>query len=86
MKKSPDERKMNALAKKKEGIALPIADITQNLPPDYSLFLKDLKTRIRNERIKFVLSANSALVMLYWDIGYRILKRQDEEGWGGGSG
>lgn len=82
MKKSPDERKMNALAKKKEGIALPIADITQNLPPDYSLFLKDLKTRIRNERIKFVLSANSALVMLYWDIGYRILKKQDEEGWG----
>jgi len=82
MKKVKDERKTNALAKKKEGIALPIADITQILPDEYSLFLQDLKTRIRNERIKSVLSANSALVMLYWDIGRAILKKQDDEGWG----
>lgn len=82
MKKSTDERKMNALAKKKDGIALPIADISQSLPDDYSLFLKDLKTRIRNERIKSVLSANAALVMLYWDIGRAILEKQKDEGWG----
>lgn len=65
MKLSPDERKMNALAKKKEGIALPVADITQKLPDDYSLFLQNLKTRIRNERIKSVLSANASLMILY---------------------
>lgn len=82
MKKSPDERKMNALAKKKEGIALPVADITQKMPHDYSLFLQDLKNRIRNERIKSVLSANAALVMLYWDIGHAIIKKQDDAGWG----
>lgn len=82
MKNSPDVRKMNALAKKKDGIALPIADVSQSLPDDYSLFLTELKTCIRNERIKSVLSANAALVMLYWDIGRAILKKQDDEGWG----
>jgi len=75
MKLSPDERKMNALVKKKEGIAFPVADITQKQPDDYSLFLQDLKTRIRNERIKTVLAANAAVVMLYWDIGNAILKK-----------
>ncbi len=73
---------MNALAKKKEGIAVPVADTTQVMPEDYALFLQDLKTRIRKERIKTVLSANAALVMLYWDIGNAILKKQQDEGWG----
>lgn len=82
MTKSPDERKMNALAKKKEGISLPVAEITQKMPDDYSKFLQDVKIRIRKERIKTVLSANTALVMLYWDIGREILKKQDDEGWG----
>ena len=82
MKKSSDARKMNALAKKKEDISLPVADITQKLPDGYALFLQDIKTRIRNERIKTLISANSAMVMLYWDIGRAILKKQDDEGWG----
>jgi predicted nuclease of restriction endonuclease-like (RecB) superfamily len=82
MKSSADERKMNALAKKKEGIALPVADITQQLPDDYALFLQDIKTRIRNERLKSVLSANAAMVMLYWEIGKAILSKQKAEGWG----
>lgn len=82
MKKLPDEHKMNALAKKKEGIALPIVDTTQIMPDDYSLFLQNLKNRIKNERLKSILSANAALVMLYWDIGNSILVKQHEEGWG----
>lgn len=73
---------MNVLAKKKEGIELPVPDITQKLPEDYFQFLLDLKTRIRNEKIKTVLSANVVMVMLYWDIGQEILKKQDNEGWG----
>lgn len=82
MKKVTDERKMNALAEKKEGIALPVADTAQVMPEDYSLFIQDIKIRIRNERIKTVLSANAALVMLYRDIGKAILKKQQDEGWG----
>jgi predicted nuclease of restriction endonuclease-like (RecB) superfamily len=82
MKKPPDERKLNTLAKRKKGIELPIADYTQTMPDDYSDFLQDLKVRIRTERSKSVLSANAALVMLYWDIGRAILEKQKDEGWG----
>jgi predicted nuclease of restriction endonuclease-like (RecB) superfamily len=79
---SSEERKLNSLAKPKEGIELPVADTTQKMPDDYLLFLQDLKTRIQKERIKTVLSANSALVMLYWDIGRAILEKQEHSGWG----
>lgn len=82
MKKANDGRKMNSLSKKKEGIALPIPDITLKLPDDYSQFLQDLKNRIKTERIKSLLSANAALVMLYWDIGRAILEKQNNAGWG----
>ena len=44
--------------------------------------LTSLKKRIQQERIKTVLSANCAMVMLYWDIGTSILERQQTEGWG----
>ncbi|MBN2877658.1 MAG: DUF1016 family protein, partial [Bacilli bacterium] len=82
MKKSPGERSFNALARKKEGVALPVADPMYKLPDDYSQFMIDLKERIKKERIKSVLSANTALVLMYWDIGHAILKKQKEEGWG----
>lgn len=41
-----------------------------------------MKERITGERIKAVLSANSAMVLMYWDIGQAILERQQKEGWG----
>jgi predicted nuclease of restriction endonuclease-like (RecB) superfamily len=44
--------------------------------------LVDIKKRIVHERIKTVLSANAAMVLLYWDIGLCILERQHQEGWG----
>lgn len=51
-------------------------------PTSYIAVLADLKTRIAQERLRVVLSANAALVLLYWDIGQIILHRQKEEGWG----
>ena len=44
--------------------------------------LGDIKRRIQRERIRAVMAANSAMVMLYWDIGRLILNRQRREGWG----
>lgn len=82
MKKPLEERKLNALAKRKEGIEIPIPDVTLKLPDDYSQFLQDLKARIKNERIKTVLSANASMVMLYWEIGRAILEKQNNAGWG----
>ena len=49
---------------------------------NYSLFLSELKTRIRTAQIKAALAVNSELVLLYWQIGREILKRQQDQGWG----
>ncbi|MDY6906450.1 MAG: PDDEXK nuclease domain-containing protein [Thermodesulfobacteriota bacterium] len=76
------ERKTNALAKNKDGITLPVAETATRMPDDYGRFITDLKTRIRQERIKTVLAANASMVLLYWDIGSAILAKQTSEGWG----
>jgi hypothetical protein len=41
-----------------------------------------IKQRIQQERLRVVMAANSAMVLLYWDIGRTILDRQEREGWG----
>ena len=52
------------------------------LPSGYAEILRNLKQRIQQERLRTVMAANSAMVLLYWDIGRTILERQDREGWG----
>ena len=52
------------------------------LPSDYAEALGAIKRRVREERLRVVLSANSAMVLLYWDIGRTILDRQERAGWG----
>ena len=51
-------------------------------PDDYELFLNKLKQRIDSARVRAVLAVNKELVLLYWQIGRDILKRQQAEGWG----
>ncbi|MBU0992108.1 MAG: DUF1016 family protein [Proteobacteria bacterium] len=48
----------------------------------YSLFLKQVKERIRFAQIKANLSVNHELIMLYWDIGRLVSEKQSKEGWG----
>ncbi len=48
----------------------------------YDEFLHDLKERIRNSQVRAALAVNRELVLLYWQIGCEILKRQQEQGWG----
>jgi predicted nuclease of restriction endonuclease-like (RecB) superfamily len=52
------------------------------LPKDYAPALATIKSRIHKERLRVMLSANSAMVLLYWDIGRTILERQASVGWG----
>ena len=52
------------------------------LPASYPAMLKDIKSRIRDARIKAALSVNRELIELYWHIGRSILERQRKEGWG----
>jgi len=48
----------------------------------YLQTLETLKSKIKSAQIKAVLSVNAQLVILYWEIGETILKRQQTEGWG----
>ncbi len=50
------------------------------LPADYAAMLDGLKERIRNERLRVTITANSAMILLYWDIGRAILERQKQQG------
>ncbi len=67
---------------KNEGVIMPVPVASGELPEEYISFLKKIKEQIRSERLKTVLAANSALVMMYWDIGYSILQKQKDQGWG----
>ena len=49
---------------------------------DYPLLLEDLKARIRAAQVKAALAVNRELVLLYWELGQRILESQQREGWG----
>jgi predicted nuclease of restriction endonuclease-like (RecB) superfamily len=66
----------------KPGVIMPVPSTLLDMPQGYAVFFSDLKVRITRERIKAVLSANSAMVLMYWDIGQAILERQQKEGWG----
>jgi predicted nuclease of restriction endonuclease-like (RecB) superfamily len=59
-----------------------MASSSETLPQNYAEVLASIKSRIQEERLRVVLSANVAMVLLYWDIGQMILARQARSGWG----
>jgi predicted nuclease of restriction endonuclease-like (RecB) superfamily len=52
------------------------------LPASYPELLQDLKSRIRDARLRASFAVSRELVLLYWSIGREILDRQRAEGWG----
>ena len=55
--------------RRRESASFP-APVGKNVvPTDYQAVLERLKERIRAERLRVTMSANSAMVLLYWDIG-----------------
>ncbi|MBZ0272163.1 PDDEXK nuclease domain-containing protein [bacterium] len=70
------------MGRARDEAAFPVAPPRSELPRDYAETLGELKRRIANERLRAVLSANSAMVNLYWDIGRVILERQARAAWG----
>jgi predicted nuclease of restriction endonuclease-like (RecB) superfamily len=80
MNKSNERNRRNLKSRKDVIMPVPVAE--NQMPDSYSVFFRDLKKRIQQGRLKIVLSANSALVMMYWDIGNSILQKQNNEGWG----
>lgn len=62
--------------------SFPVPPGREELPDSYAAVLGEIKKRIRAERLRIVMTANAAMVLLYWDIGKAILERQQREGWG----
>lgn len=78
--KSADQRKSRGVAKPK--VIMPVPSSLSEMPEGYAEFLSGLKERITQERIKALMSANAAVVLMYWDLGSSVLERQQSEGWG----
>jgi predicted nuclease of restriction endonuclease-like (RecB) superfamily len=51
-------------------------------PEGYEEFLRGLKQRIRQARLKAMLAVNRELILFYWSLGRDILERQSLAGWG----
>ena len=60
----------------------PAAPGIVEMPAGYADWLTDIKTRIRRERLRVVLASNSAMLLLYWDIGQSIIAKQAAQGYG----
>jgi predicted nuclease of restriction endonuclease-like (RecB) superfamily len=65
-----------------EEVMFPATSSKVELPAGYSDWLADLKHRIQSERLRIIVASNSAMILLYWDIGQRILEKQETQGWG----
>jgi hypothetical protein len=52
--------------------------------PNYSRWLSDLKTKVRNARLKAAVTVNSELLSFYWELGADIVQKQAQSNWGDG--
>lgn len=64
------------------GVLMPVPASTLELPADYAVFLSTVKRRISQDRLKAQLSANAIQMVMYWDLGSEILRKQQDAGWG----
>jgi len=51
-------------------------------PDTYLDFLHQIKQHIEQSRLKAIMSVNTQMIELYWEIGSFILKEQKKQGWG----
>ena len=51
-------------------------------PAGYAELLAAIKRRVRTAQVRAAVAVNRELILLYWQIGRDILRRQQEEGWG----
>ena len=70
------------LGRSKKKVGAPVPPPKSMLPSDYGDFFQAVKKHIAGERLKALSTANSALILLYWDLGQLILAKQDAEQWG----
>ncbi|WP_347394771.1 DUF1016 N-terminal domain-containing protein, partial [Parabacteroides leei] len=49
---------------------------------EYSLFLYEVKSRIRSAQYEAMKAVNKEMISLYWELGRRIYEQQNQLGWG----
>ncbi len=64
------------------GAIFPVAPPASSLPESYATTLQEIKTHLRNARVRAVLAANPIVIEAYWQTGKIILARQKEAAWG----
>lgn len=79
---TPDKRRALGRARPDGEAQFPVAPPKFELPSSYGETLRELTELIRETRLRTVLSANAAMIQMYWGIGRTILDRQAREGWG----
>ncbi len=72
----------SSLGRRRDEALFPVAPRRAELPQDYPEILREITQRIKRDRLQVLFAANSAMVLLYWDIGRMILGRQERAGWG----
>ena len=48
----------------------------------YRQLFAEIKQKIKQAQLQALITANQQMLLLYWDIGNMILKRQEQAGWG----
>jgi predicted nuclease of restriction endonuclease-like (RecB) superfamily len=51
---------------------------------EYTNWISELKSSIKNRQIKAAIAVNSNLILMYWDLGKQISKKQQDSKWGTG--
>src|SRR5947209_20523733 len=55
---------------------------TDVAPAGYAELLAAIKQRVQTAQVRAAVAVNRELILLYWQIGRDVLRRQREEGWG----
>jgi len=63
-------------------VLTPIAPSVEEASYDYDDMRDAIIAKIKESHVRIILQANIGVIMLYWDIGNEILRRQRNEGWG----
>lgn len=82
MSEEKEINKRRSAGKIKKQVVIPVSESLSLMPKDYLPFLSEIKKLIIEERLKTIISANSVMIILYWNIGKLILQKQNLAGWG----
>lgn len=78
----PSEEPRLSRGRTRPGAIFPVAPPASALPETYAATLQEIKTHLRNSRIRAILAANPIVIEAHWNTGKIILARQQEAAWG----